>query len=242
VIRKRSRQVAIALIGLLLVMIGVIATGALRNSPTLPPRPPGEGPKLLLLTSLPIVFPEGLTLKSRPSPVRKALQSRYTVVPISIADSSSLGAHRLLLMAQPQAQPADVLVELDEWVRRGGRVLLLADPALQWPSNRPIGSSLRPPFAFADTGLLGHWGLRLDAPEELGAKSIRVDGVRIRTQSPGTLVATAGNCIVENGFVASCRIGKGAVTIISDADFIKTADSRDENLQLLLRELARLER
>ena len=71
-------------------------------------------------------------------------------------------------MAQPQAQPAEALVELDAWVRRGGRVLLLADPALEWPSERPLGDLLRPPAAFADTGLLGHWGLTLTPPEARG--------------------------------------------------------------------------
>ena len=34
-------------------------------------------------------------------------------------------------MAQPLAQTAENLVTLDTWVRRGGRVLLLADPLLE---------------------------------------------------------------------------------------------------------------
>ena len=62
-------------------------------------------------------------------------------------------------MAQPLAQPAEDLVALDDWVRGGGRVLLLADPMLEWPSKRPLGDPLRPPPMFMDTGLLAHWGL-----------------------------------------------------------------------------------
>ena len=58
-----------------------------------------------------------------------------------------------------------MLVELDQWVRGGGRLLLLADPMLEWPSERPLGDRLRPPPAFADTGLLAHWGLRLERPD-----------------------------------------------------------------------------
>ena len=54
-------------------------------------------------------------------------------------------------MVQPQAQPAAVLVELDQWVRGGGHVLLLADPALEWPSERPFGDPLRPPLAYPET-------------------------------------------------------------------------------------------
>ena len=48
-------------------------------------------------------------------------------------------------MAHPLAQPAEDLVALDDWVRGGGRVLLLADPMLEWPSKRPLGDPLRPP-------------------------------------------------------------------------------------------------
>ena len=74
----------------------------------------------------------------------------------------------MLLMAHPLAQPAEALVDLDRWVRDGGRLLLLADPKLDWPSKRALGDTLRPPPAFADTGLLAHWGLRLDAPADGG--------------------------------------------------------------------------
>ena len=44
-----------------------------------------------------------------------------------------------MLLAHPMAQTADALVDLDRWVRGGGRVLLLADPRLEWPSERPLG-------------------------------------------------------------------------------------------------------
>lgn len=242
--RRAGRRLVAAIAGLLVLAIAVFAAESLTSGSSLPPRPPAERPQLLLLTALPIVFPEGLSLKAQASPALKALQSRYSVIPISIADRSSLDGHRLLLMAQPQAQPGELLVSLDDWVRRGGRVLLLADPALEWPSKRPLGNVLRPPFAFADTGLLAHWGLRLDLPETLGPKSVEADGVTIRTDSPGVLVATGSNCTVEAGFIARCRIGRGAATVVSDADFINAGnggDSRANGLQLLLRELAELE-
>jgi hypothetical protein len=144
-------------------------------------------------------------------------------------------------MAQPQAQPAEALVQLDAWVRGGGRVLLLADPALEWPSSRPLGSAARPPLAFSDTGLLGHWGVRLDAPDSLGPRKVEISRAQIETASPGVLVATGGNCSVESGFVARCRIAKGEATIISDADFIDVPESKSANLALLVSELDRLE-
>ena len=120
---------------------------------------------MLLLTSLPLLFGEDFSLQGGGSPVLKALQGRYRVLPISVTDNRELAKGRLLMMAQPPAQTAENLVALDGWVRHGGRVLLLADPMLEWPSKRALGDPLRPPPMFQDTGLLAHWGLRLDAPD-----------------------------------------------------------------------------
>jgi hypothetical protein len=237
------RRLAAAALGVLILVAAAVAVLALKQgAPALPPRSPAERPKLLLLTSLPIVFPERLSLHGGGSAVLAALRSRYTVEPISVADRAALEGHSLLLMAQPRAQPAEVLVQLDRWVRGGGRVLILADPALEWPSDHPLGSLLRPDFAFADTGLLAHWGLRLDAPDTLGPASIDADGEKVRTASPGALVATADNCSLGPQAIAHCRIGRGEATVIADADFVDAADPASPNLRLLLRELDRLER
>jgi len=146
-------------------------------------------------------------------------------------------------MAHPLAQPAEDLVELDRWVRRGGRVLLLADPMLEWPSKRPLGDSLRLPPMFMDTGLLAHWGLRLDAPDERGPASRKLGGFDVLTVSPGLLF---GSCsIASDRLVAHCRIGKGAATVVADADLLDVArvGSRGaHNLDGVLEELARLEK
>jgi len=236
--------------GVAVLLMVIAAVGALfysrgNNGQFIPaPRPPGERPPLMLLTTLPIVFPEHFGLNAPASPVLKALQSRYRVEPISVADAADLDHRPLLLMAQPRAQPGEALVELDEWVRGGGRVLLLADPALEWPGDRPLGSLLRPPFAFADTGLLAHWGLRLEAPDKLGPAERAADELKVRTQSPGKLTATGTGCsISSDGFIARCGIGKGKATIVADADFLAPASSVDAtaNLGLLLIELAKLE-
>jgi len=239
----RRRWIAAA--GGALLVAGAAALGlAVNDRPAaLPERPAAERPELLLLTSLPIVFAEEFSLEGSGSPALAALHSRYTVEPVSITDARTLDGHRLLLMAQPNAQPAEMLVELDRWVRTGGRILLLADPALEWPSERPLGDVSRPPPAFPDTGLLGHWGLRLEAPDEAGPKAFEMNEREIRTVSPGVLVATGKGCAVErNALIARCRIGRGAATVIADADFINVEKRHDSaNIQLLLSELARLE-
>ena len=234
--RARSR-VLLVIIAAMLVAAGALSLGRNRPEP-----PPFERPKLLLLTSLPLVFGEQLSIETAGSPALKALQSCYRVVPISVTDPAELAKGRLLLMAHPLAQPAEDLVALDQWVRRGGRVLLLADPALDWPSKRPLGDPLRPPPMFTDTGLLAHWGLRLDAPDQRGPAERSAGGYRVATLSPGVL---GGGCdIGRGGFVARCRIGNGRATIIADADFLDVPQlgaAARHNLDALLFELARIE-
>jgi hypothetical protein len=199
----------------------------------------------MLLTSLPLIFGEKFGLDDGGSPALMALAMRYRVVPIGIADATTLGQRRLLLlMAHPRAQPAEALVDLDRWVRSGGRLLLLADPMLEWPSERPLGDPLRPPPAFADTGLLQHWGLRLDAPDARGPQQRRLGGQAILTDSPGSLVGD--RCAISSDrLVAHCRIGKGEATIVADADFIDV-DQLDgptaNNLNAMITELTALER
>src|SRR5262249_21955956 len=154
------------------------------------------------------------TLKGGGSPALAALESRYRVVPIGVADAKELAKGRLLLMAQPQAQPPEDLVALDDWVRRGGRVLLLADPVLEWPSDRPLGDAVRPPVMFPDTGLLSHWGLRLDAPDRRGPERRSLVASDVLTDSPGRL---SGNCeIGSEEFEARCRIGRGRAVVVAD--------------------------
>lgn len=218
-------------------------TYAVSRSPEVPaPQPPEQRPKLLLLTSLPLMFGESFSLENG-SPALEALETRYRVVPISVTDTAELTKGRLLLMAHPLAQRADDLVALDDWVRGGGRVLLLADPMLEWPSERPLGDRLRPPAMFMDTGLLAHWGLRLDAPAERGPAVRALGGYDVLTASPGSL---SGRCeISSDRLVAHCSVGKGAATIVADADLLDVQQldgPTQHNLDSVLAELARLER
>ena len=227
---------------LALLVAASLATGCDRRAPP-PPRPAEERPTLLLLTSLPIVFGEKFGLAENGSAALSRLESRYRVQPISVTDAGSLRGARLLLAAHPSAQPAENLVALDKWVRGGGRVLLLADPMLEWHSERPLGDPLRPSPGFADTGLLRHWGLRLDAPDKRGPVERTVSGQRLLLASPGRLV---GRCPGESeGLIARCAIGKGQATIVADADFldnrgVEGAETAD-NLDWLSAELAILE-
>jgi hypothetical protein len=201
-----------------------------------------QKPTLLLLTSLPLVFGEQFSLEANGSPALDALERRYRVVPISVTSPADLGKGRLLLMAHPLAQTAENLVALDEWVHAGGRVLLLADPMLEWSSERPLGDPLRAPPMFMDTGLLKHWGLRLESPDERGPEARRVGGYDVLSDSPGALF---GECSISaDRFVAHCRIGKGAANIVADADWLNAENAGrigKRNLDALLAELATME-
>ena len=197
-------------------------------------------PELFLLTALPLVWSEDFGLDQPGSPAVKRLEQDYRVTPIDLP--SDLPDSALLLAAQPRALPAEELVALDKWVRSGGRMLLLADPMLEWPSKRPLGDPLRPPPIFMDTGLLAHWGLRLDSPNRRGPRVETLGGFDVLTVSPGEL---SGRCpISSDHLVARCRVDKGRATVIADADLLDVADlgrGARHNLDGVLEELARLE-
>lgn len=181
----------------------------------------GEKPALALLTSLPLAFPEAFELDVPAHPAMRRLERDFSVTLLDDPGRAPEGG--LLLAVQPQALTAERLAELDAWVRRGGRILLLADPQLSWESQRPLGDRLRPPFAFPDTGLLAHWGLRLDAPDDDGPAMRQLGGVEVLTASPGSLHADQGGAcqVSADRLVARCAVGKGRAVIVADADLIQ---------------------
>ena len=189
---------------------------------------PRDKPELLLITALPIVNGEKFALEAGGSPALTRLEQDFRVRPIGISDAASLREGTLLLMAQPRAQTAEALVDLDHWVRGGGRVMILADPRLEWPSERPLGDALRPPFEYADTGLLEPWGLTLEATTAAGSRgSLRADaGSTCRTSS--------------GGLMATCTIGKGQAEVIADADQLNV--DQPGELDSFVAELQRLAR
>jgi hypothetical protein len=240
---SQARRRALAFLLIAVLAAGAFALAAIQPAPApLPPRPAAERPTLLLITSLPLLFNEDFSLQGSGSPTLKRIARRYRVVPISVTDPGDLSKGRLLLMAHPPTQTAENLVALDDWVRSGGHLLLLADPMLEWPSKRPFGDPLRPSPMFMDTGLLAHWGLRLDAPQERGPAERKLGRFQILTVSPGRL---EGRCeIAADGLVAHCRIGNGQATVVADADLLdvnQLGAQAKRNLDGLIAELARLE-
>lgn len=233
-----TRRLSIGIVGLLLLLSCREATPARA--------PDAAKPELFLLTPLPIVWGESFGIDQPGSPALEALEEMYRVTAVDLPSLVPDGA--LLLTAQPRALPAEELVQLDAWVSRGGRLLLLADPALEWESDLALGDPRRAPTSFPDTGLLQHWGLRLDAPEERGPRQLELGGKAILTGSPGKLVRTGGSCAVDSqGLIARCRVGQGRAAVIADADFLNLGSvgldgPTDQNLPALLSQLAAVSR
>jgi len=95
VARAGFRARVVALLGAGLIAVTALAFVVDRQ----PPEHPSAKPKLMLLTTLPLVFGEKFGLEGGGSPALKALETRYIVTPVGIADARTLAKGRLLLMA-----------------------------------------------------------------------------------------------------------------------------------------------
>lgn len=159
----------------------------------------------------------------------RAISSR----PITLADSlfsGMLKSDDRLLLAHPQALPPEALVEIDRFVRAGGRAVVLADGLSGWPPPHGFGDPRNPPVTSLLTPLLDYWGLSLAAPvpgqAEAEAVTVRHMGYRLMLHSAGHFDRLPRDCrgTGKNSsgqtMIAICRIGKGTVTLIADADLL----------------------
>lgn len=216
-------------VGLMLVLGLIFLLSAVRY---LRPEAEGSKPSLGLMTTLPLQWSEGgieadLSDDARPHPVYTRLQRQYDVRPMDNFDDIATSKMSILMLAQPRALAPTELVALDKWVREGGQLLVLADPALQWGSLYPLGDKRRPLFTSLLSPLFSHWGLELVLPmTDLAEISLRdIDGLTIRTQTPGEWLSKAGGegakCqIAPHKLLANCSVGKGRAMLVADADLL----------------------
>ena len=222
-----GQALATALIVMLLVVPGGqrpyewIALGPTRD------RPAESRPPLMLMSALPLVWGETgpFDPASRPAAAFSALEREFDIRPVDYFDPISLRRARLMLLAQPRALAPTELVTLDAWVRRGGRLLVLADPELSWPSALPVGDARRPPPASLLLPLLDHWGLRLEPPTRRLALEHLASGGAVRLlalETPGRWQPTGPACrLGAREFLADCAIGTGRVLLVADADLLR---------------------
>ncbi|MFL1460823.1 Gldg family protein [Roseococcus sp. DSY-14] len=129
-----------------------------------PPRP-----VLGVMTPLPLNGdPRALLLRqpalARPQVVMQQLRESFEVREVPLATAAIPPEVTLLLVAHPQGLPDATQYALDQFVLRGGRLILLLDPHSEMQATRP-GPDGRPPrdTASALPRLLDAWGV--EAPE-----------------------------------------------------------------------------
>ncbi|WP_397581725.1 Gldg family protein [Sphingorhabdus sp.] len=224
------------LLGLLLLLVAVFA-----------PRPVDSRPKppLGLMTTLPLLWSEGgieadLSKDAAPHPAFTRLSDHYNITPVDDLKAWAPKSKQLLLLAQPRTFAPDELVWIDNWVRQGGHVLILADPALQWGSLYPLGDKRRPLFTSMLSPLFAYWGVELALPlaDEAPVSMRKIGVFNIRTVTAGEWLPKApgaeGSCaILAKGLLADCRIGKGRAVLMADADFLDTAFWEGRGMRIL---------
>lgn len=215
--------------GLLFVLSGTRGYEALVIGPTAPRETAAPKPPLLLMTSLPIIWGEGGAFdpSSRPAESYRALEREFQVTPIDSIEPATLRGQRLMLLAQPRQLAPEELVALDDWVRSGGRILILTDPALAAAREFPAMDVRRPPETGLLAPLLNHWGLSVEPGSRFHDLHYFMIGGRERrliVDHPGRLALTGNSCLNMGRFlVARCRIGRGEAIVVADADLLTDA-------------------
>ncbi len=219
--RPRRSWVAAALVLVALAAAALLARG----------KEPAPGAPIGLFTTLPILWADGPDLAASLKPegephwAREVMAGRGALEPLDTLSSEGLDKLRRLILAQPRALAPQENVALDDWVRGGGQVLLLADPALTEESRFSLGDPRRPQAVVLLSPILTRWGLELlfDEGQPLGPGEREVMGVAIPVNLPGHL-ATRGqsNCrLWGDGLAATCAIGQGRVVVVADAALLE---------------------
>jgi hypothetical protein len=191
-----------------------------------------------LFTTLPILWSESPDLGAALNPAAPQHWARGILAktgPIEPLDQLSRGEGigsldrvQRLVMAQPRVLGPQENVALDEWVRGGGKLLLLADPALTEQSDFAIGDPRRPQAVVLLSPVLSHWGLqlRIDDAQQFGEVRREVMGVKLPVNLTGHFVSEGqGYCrLWSDGLAVTCRIGKGRVVALADAAVIERLD------------------
>lgn len=199
-----------------------------------------------IMTALPLFWGEdgiGAVLNGgdQRAPVIRFLAKHHDLVPVDTLDPLHLAKADLLILAQPRLLSPQELVALDTWVRRGGKVLILADPELHWPTQLPLGDPRRPPPVTLLDPLFAHWGIELmpvqpdNAEVELGNAKMLIP-IAGRWETTGTFCQASALAVL-----LECRIGNGRAILFGDADFLAGEDGdgqsadRDDVLLHLVR-------
>jgi hypothetical protein len=190
-------------------------------------------PDLLLMSSIPLQWGDAdmadiASGQAQPSPLYQKLGELNKIVLLD--DFQTLGSpgRAPLLLVQPRALAPRELVQLDNWVREGGSAIIFADPALDWPSDLPLGDQRRPLFTSLLTPMFRHWGLELALPvSDISDDPEAIIGeYRVAPKSAGIWLTAkndkaSAKCVVRTDqVIALCTVGKGRALLVADADLL----------------------
>lgn len=175
-----------------------------------------------LLTALPIVWGEGdaadvVAGRTHRSATLVALDQAFVLRAIDTITPETLGSD-VAILAQPRRLTGVELVALDDWIRRGGRVLIFADPELAWPSQYAPGDPRRPPPVTLLDPLFVHWGVTLGDSDRI-ARVSSVGRLRVATFASGSWRGPQ-QCTARGPLVLDCTIGRGRAILVGDADIL----------------------
>ncbi|MEM6909258.1 MAG: hypothetical protein AAF494_11310 [Pseudomonadota bacterium] len=219
--------------------------------------PPIEDRETLgIMSSLPLFWPLDVEMSEvvrgdAPIPwQREALEQRFNLAPLDtlspiadVAPDSSeidpLAAIERIAIIQPRLLTPEDNVALDDWVREGGQLLLVLDPALTGTYELPLGDPRRPLASalYSLPPVLTRWGLELqyEVPEtfEAGIAAITLGNQELTVEHGGTWSiadADAAACrLLARSVVAQCEVGAGMVTVMADAALFERPDLAGES-------------
>ncbi len=189
-----------------------------------------EQPRVVVVTSLPLFAASrgdlGAVLSGDIDDAEAiiALRQHFDLLPMANPDAQGLAEGSALFLAHPGPLAPEALVAIDAWVRGGGRAVVLADALLEAEPPFPLGDSRNPPVTTMLDPLLAHWGVVI-GPAREGAGIVSDANQRLIVSSAGLVSTRSSACRqVVGGVIARCRIGRGQVVIIGDADMLDPAN------------------
>jgi ABC-type uncharacterized transport system len=187
-----------------------------------------QKPAIGVMTALPLFWGEGdakliVQGSDQRAVILKRLGEDRKVLPVDTLSKVSLEKISLLILAQPRLLSGEEIIQLDDWTRRGGKLILFADPILSWPSQLPLGDARRAPLNSLLDPLFNHWGLSLSA-------KLPVTGAIEKQMIFGRVAALVTSGIWRNGnarctlaaegIIAECVFGQGKAILVADTDIL----------------------
>jgi hypothetical protein len=203
-------------------------------------RPAKEAPQIGLMSSLPLYWPAGAELaqlaqgSGEPPWARAVIEQKYRLLPLDTLSPIAplapgdpqvdpLAGLDQLAVVQPRGLSAADNVALDKWVRAGGSLLLVLDPALTGEYPLALGDPRHPVVTALIPPVVKRWGIamRFDErqPDEVRSAPLGDAALPLVLAGEWTVSAAGADaCALRaNGVLAVCRIGRGRVTLAADA-------------------------